>query len=409
MKQTSKVVVKLFHKLKQMHRQCVDSSQQCEVTRLCQTLSMELAKRVKSNDRQHNTSDSWSLDKVTRFLSGHFYAVKIAENAVCCVNRFHQSNQALIRDVYAALTNRGTNYWRLQDQWLRSLYLHQVLFRAYSMKDFSEKIADCTSDMTSMLMRCGCTVNSCIPSCPEQLLIVVKDKVVRNGKETEMSTLIEMLCGLMNMKPRKPLDDVKVQFPDLLKPSPRPKVEKGGYVYFLVCTSSNKIKIGCTTSLPRRFKQFKTGNPHIQFYKALKVKLGTQTQLEARAHAHFKEQFFKGEWFNITKHDVDLFIDTSDEPFDVIDIQKQRPPLQERLRQYDQCMVTLNAELQLLLPGDSSKEAQVMVCKTVPLTAEELKVLAKADKQRCMQCQIATYKKLIRHRYLFFKAHQYLL
>jgi len=69
-------------------------------------------------------------------------------------------------------------------------------------------------------------------------------------------------------------------------------VEKQGYVYFIKCR--DKIKIGYSTNVNKRLKQFSVGNGE---KLELIYKIQTDRYLESVLHKKYQNYHISGEWF----------------------------------------------------------------------------------------------------------------
>lgn len=73
-----------------------------------------------------------------------------------------------------------------------------------------------------------------------------------------------------------------------------------GYIYFLHDTARNAIKIGYSTDVEKRFKEFCTANVSIRVIRKI---TGTIKE-EKLLHRVFAAQNIAGEWFDISVDDV---------------------------------------------------------------------------------------------------------
>lgn len=80
-----------------------------------------------------------------------------------------------------------------------------------------------------------------------------------------------------------------------------------GFVYIAFDSLSGYTKIGMTnTTLKTRLSSMRTSNPHLKIYGSIHT--DSPRQLEAQIHASLKEKNVCGEWFNLTKQDIDSLI-----------------------------------------------------------------------------------------------------
>lgn len=78
------------------------------------------------------------------------------------------------------------------------------------------------------------------------------------------------------------------------------------YLYFIKNTTTNNFKIGKSENSQKRLKQLQTGNEHLlEVYKEIII---NDQSTETYVHHHFKSQRLNGEWFNITKLQVDRVV-----------------------------------------------------------------------------------------------------
>lgn len=81
-------------------------------------------------------------------------------------------------------------------------------------------------------------------------------------------------------------------------------------VYFLRAGKSDFVKIGRAVSIRSRLKTLQTGNP---FELKLEAWIETHdthvsTRLEASIHKHARDKNFRGEWFRLSRPEVDAII-----------------------------------------------------------------------------------------------------
>ena len=100
-----------------------------------------------------------------------------------------------------------------------------------------------------------------------------------------------------------------------------------GYVYLIgENNDENKYKIGSTKckDINKRLKQLQTGNSNPLFIKAY-YETSRPFKLETMLHNRFKECNVIGEWFELTKKDVDSFESTCHNFQNIIDSLKENP------------------------------------------------------------------------------------
>lgn len=82
----------------------------------------------------------------------------------------------------------------------------------------------------------------------------------------------------------------------------RPNASKKG-MYIIKVRNSDLYKIGVTTNIVRRKKQFETANP-FEFYLHEFFPTEDCRKLEREVHKRYKEKRYKNEWFKLTEEDV---------------------------------------------------------------------------------------------------------
>lgn len=82
------------------------------------------------------------------------------------------------------------------------------------------------------------------------------------------------------------------------------------YNVYLICSEiegKNLYKIGYTKrEVEKRIKEFKTGNAS-SFYIVDSFQSKWGTKIEAQLHRHYKSKKISGEWFDLTKEDINSF------------------------------------------------------------------------------------------------------
>ena len=77
------------------------------------------------------------------------------------------------------------------------------------------------------------------------------------------------------------------------------------YVYFIWNTRTNNYKIGRSIDVAQRLKQLQTANDSkLVIYRQIKTS-NLNLNLELILHSYFNDYKLVGEWFNITKDDID--------------------------------------------------------------------------------------------------------
>lgn len=82
----------------------------------------------------------------------------------------------------------------------------------------------------------------------------------------------------------------------------RPNTLKKG-MYIINVRNSDLYKIGVTTNIIRRKKQFETANP-FEFYLHEFFPTDDCRKLEREVHKRYKEKRYKNEWFKLTEEDI---------------------------------------------------------------------------------------------------------
>jgi predicted GIY-YIG superfamily endonuclease len=100
---------------------------------------------------------------------------------------------------------------------------------------------------------------------------------------------------------------------------------KNGIVYLIECTNENETlyKIGFTTNIQKRISSLQTGNP----YKMIEIhNFKTKyRKLETALHRKFHNCRENGEWFSLTKEDVDNFLQKCEKIESDFDALKDNP------------------------------------------------------------------------------------
>lgn len=82
------------------------------------------------------------------------------------------------------------------------------------------------------------------------------------------------------------------------------------YNVYLICSEvegKNLYKIGYTRrEISMRIKEFKTGNAS-EFYIVDSYQSKWGSKIEAQLHKHLRTKKISGEWFNLSKEDIDHF------------------------------------------------------------------------------------------------------
>jgi len=76
-------------------------------------------------------------------------------------------------------------------------------------------------------------------------------------------------------------------------------------VYFIgIRERSGIFKIGVSKDCEKRIKQLQTGNPdNLYIYRIIKTK--KPFPVESAIHKYHKDSHYRGEWYKITRHQVD--------------------------------------------------------------------------------------------------------
>lgn len=82
----------------------------------------------------------------------------------------------------------------------------------------------------------------------------------------------------------------------------RPNASKKG-MYIVNVRNSDLYKIGVTTNIVRRKKQFETANP-FEFYLYDFFPTDDCRKLEREVHKRYKDKRYKNEWFKLTEEDI---------------------------------------------------------------------------------------------------------
>ena len=82
------------------------------------------------------------------------------------------------------------------------------------------------------------------------------------------------------------------------------------YNVYLICSEiegKTLYKIGYTKrEIEKRIKEFRTGNAS-EFYIIDSFQSKWGTKIEAQLHRNYRSKKIRGEWFDLTKEDVDFF------------------------------------------------------------------------------------------------------
>ncbi len=82
------------------------------------------------------------------------------------------------------------------------------------------------------------------------------------------------------------------------------------YNVYLICSEiegKNLYKIGYTRrEISKRIKEFKTGNAS-EFYLVDSFQSKWGTKIEAQLHRHLRAKKVSGEWFDLSKDEIDSF------------------------------------------------------------------------------------------------------
>jgi len=91
-----------------------------------------------------------------------------------------------------------------------------------------------------------------------------------------------------------------------------------GYIYFLQCTKTKVVKIGKTISLRNRINQIK---PQLPFKTKIThtIKTRNASILEELFHQVFQNKQLNGEWFELSKEDIQN-IKTKNLPQNILDL-----------------------------------------------------------------------------------------
>lgn len=81
-------------------------------------------------------------------------------------------------------------------------------------------------------------------------------------------------------------------------------LNENGYIYFILNVGTKNYKIGVTKNLEKRLAALQTGNENkLEIYKNIYTK--NYFQIEKKIHKYFANYRLEGEWFEVTKHDID--------------------------------------------------------------------------------------------------------
>jgi len=100
-----------------------------------------------------------------------------------------------------------------------------------------------------------------------------------------------------------------------------------GYIYLIgEVGNENRFKIGSTRgkNANNRLKQLQTGNSEELYVKHI-YETSRPFKLEKMLHNKFKSSNLVGEWFELSKDDVDNFINTCNEFQNIINALKENP------------------------------------------------------------------------------------
>lgn len=108
--------------------------------------------------------------------------------------------------------------------------------------------------------------------------------------------------------------------------------KKKGFVY-LICDNKNEVfKIGVTKkTIEKRIKELQTGNSTELFISKYHESEYPYT-VENMLHTHFKIENVLNEWFELSAEDVTNFNETCEEMEKRIEILKDNPFFQKKLR-----------------------------------------------------------------------------
>ena len=80
--------------------------------------------------------------------------------------------------------------------------------------------------------------------------------------------------------------------------------QTGSFVTYVIKDGSGLYKIGKSSNMRSRMKNFLTGNPTVE------VVLIINADVEKELHSKFSKKHFRGEWFRLTKKDIATIIKT---------------------------------------------------------------------------------------------------
>lgn len=295
-----------------------------EVAHMSHDIVQHIYEKVQANDRKHGCYNQNNMNTVTRKYLGNEFTrgTKIESRDLFCFNSFHESNKQLIAGIHNILTNWRLNHFKEEDIFLLRLYFYTMFMRVILLKNYKQVIRQKAPDYDQVLKDCGCPVTLSVE--PDLILMSVKNNIIYQKKIEKLKILIELHRRILGLKAKK----AKKQQEE--KKDDNDMKQADGYVYFLEDTKSNNFKIGSTKQLKQRYKQFKTGNPDIQFYKAIKTTTKLHKKIEKASHKHFKNNHYEGEWFKITKQLIDQYLQKN--AYNVIDIVQLRKEIQTKIR-----------------------------------------------------------------------------
>ena len=339
----------IVNKLRQLYKK-LQPPLKHEVADMSHDITQHIYEKVRENDKKHGCYNQNDMNTVVRKYLGNNFSqmTKIESGELCCFNYFHESNRQLISGLHNILTNWRLNHFNEDDLFLLQLYFYAMFMRVVLLKNYQQIIRQKAPNFEEIFRTCGCPISLSLS--PDLILMSVRNNIIYRGKKDQLKIIIELYRTILGLKAKKPKNqsgESKTNDNEVVDDGDNPN-----YVYFLEDTKSRNIKIGSTKQLKTRYKQFKTGNPDIMFYKAIATKFHKKTEKEAQKH--FKNHHYQGEWYKITKRMIDVFLQEND--YKVIDMEQLRREILSKI----QCFVNeLNRNRATILRLINEKSNQI--------------------------------------------------
>jgi phage regulator Rha-like protein len=81
----------------------------------------------------------------------------------------------------------------------------------------------------------------------------------------------------------------------------------GGFVYLIQAKTTNYCKIGVSSKPFQRLTTLQTGSP-LELIIVERIFSTEPFKLEAALHRHYSQQWVRGEWYDLPKSEIDLFV-----------------------------------------------------------------------------------------------------